>query len=154
MEKRTCKKCGVEKSLEEFPKFYNQYSGGYRHYCKVCKKHEDASSKRNRPPPSPEVRKQRLHDRKYKRLKQEFGITPEQYFHHLELQGGVCAICKKTCLTGRKLAVDHDHDTKEIRGLLCCNCNHGIGKFQDNSELLRGAAMYLESTTYRIERTY
>lgn len=73
-----------------------------------------------------------------------YGITPEQYQDMLQAQGGVCAICRNTCSTGRKLCVDHCHETGRIRGLLCSECNNGIGKLKDSPTLLRIAANYLE----------
>ena len=59
--------------------------------------------------------------------KRNFGISLEDYEELLEKQGGVCAICKNKCPSGRRLAVDHDHVTKRVRGLLCCNCNRVLG---------------------------
>ena len=80
------------------------------------------------------------------KLRCTYGITLAEYNQMLEAQGGVCAICRRTCATGRNLAVDHAHgDNHEIRGLLCGSCNNGLGRFRDNPELLRAAAAYLES---------
>lgn len=84
------------------------------------------------------------------RLKAEFGITLAEYSTLLEKQGGVCAICGKS-MTGVKekgkqehaLYVDHDHKTGKVRGILCNNCNFGIGHFLDNPQLLLKAAEYL-----------
>ena len=76
------------------------------------------------------------HDKLYK-------LTPEGYQQLLEAQGGVCAICKKPPLPGKKLAVDHDHATGKIRGLLCILCNSTLGYFQDNPETVRAALSYL-----------
>ena len=67
----------------------------------------------------------------------------------LEKQGGVCAICggsePKDAGTGhrRRFAVDHCHETGRVRGLLCVNCNSGIGKLKDSPDLLRRALDYL-----------
>lgn len=77
------------------------------------------------------------------KLQREYGISIETYETMLVAQGGVCAICKKACATGRALAVDHDHVTKEVRGLLCANCNNGLGRFNDSPALLREAANYI-----------
>jgi hypothetical protein len=69
-------------------------------------------------------------------------ITPTEYARRLQEQGGVCAICKLP--PGEKqLAVDHDHETGEIRGLLCNDCNLGLGFFRDDPDLLRHAGAYL-----------
>jgi len=75
-------------------------------------------------------------------LKNKFGITLEQYNEMLESQGGVCAICKQSCGTGKSLAVDHCHKTKKIRGLLCQHCNTGFGQFRENREYLISAIAY------------
>lgn len=77
-------------------------------------------------------------------LKDRYGITPEQYDEMLDAQGGVCAVCASECPTGQRLAVDHNHLTDAVRGLLCVNCNRGIGHFNDNQELLLAAVDYLE----------
>ena len=83
-------------------------------------------------------------------LQRKFGITGKEYDVMLAKQGGVCSVCKKaethTHKSGKlkKLAVDHDHETGAVRGLLCFNCNQGIGRLKDDPELLRAAADYLE----------
>lgn len=58
-------------------------------------------------------------------------------------QNYACLICKQPCKSGKLLAVDHDHKTNRVRGLLCMNCNQGLGKFQDDPDLLVAAAEYL-----------
>src|SRR3990167_601468 len=63
-------------------------------------------------------------------LTKKFGITIKQYEQILETQGGLCSICKQK--SSRNLAVDHDHETGNIRGLLCVMCNAGLGMFKDN----------------------
>lgn len=73
-----------------------------------------------------------------------FGITLKQYDEMLDAQGSRCAICGKTPEdNGRRLAVDHDHNTGEIRGLLCVSCNMGLGKFGDDPTLIAKAIAYL-----------
>jgi hypothetical protein len=78
-------------------------------------------------------------------LRRKYGITLEDFSNRLQKQSGVCAICGGLN-KDRKLAVDHDHRTKQIRGLLCSSCNLGIGRFKDSPELLIKAAQYLRST--------
>jgi len=82
-------------------------------------------------------------------LRRDFGISLAQYNEMLKSQGGVCAICEQTERTTRngkfkRLAVDHDHVTGKIRGLLCAHCNHAIGKLGDDPALIRKAAEYVE----------
>src|SRR5258707_6334356 len=86
-------------------------------------------------------------ERKYARLKSQFGISKDDYLTLLAKQNGGCAICGRTesDVRGHKLAVDHCHKTKITRGLLCSNCNMGIGKFKDNIKLLEAAIMYMRS---------
>ena len=81
------------------------------------------------------------HRRKYQLCK--FGITLADYDKMLNNQNGVCAICGKVNLTRRRLAVDHNHKTGKVRGLLCGKCNKAIGLFEDNPEILGKAIKYL-----------
>lgn len=86
-------------------------------------------------------------DRYY--LKKTYGLTIEQYEEMNSKQGGKCALCdkKETALSRsgvRRLSVDHDHKTGQIRGLLCMSCNTSIGKLGDNIEGLKKAIEYLE----------
>ena len=83
------------------------------------------------------------------RLRKEFGITAEEYDVALELQGGVCSICRNAVADrrGHRLHVDHDHRTGRVRGIICGNCNLGLGKFQDDPILLGRAIDYLLGRT-------
>lgn len=77
-------------------------------------------------------------------LRTRYGIGLEEYNKLLQEQGGVCAICGGTEMKrGKYLCVDHDHVTGKIRGLLCDQCNHAIGKFKDDPTLLLKAIDYL-----------
>lgn len=81
----------------------------------------------------------------------KYGISSVEFNKILASQGGVCAICESNILffsrnkdAFNKLCVDHDHETGEIRGLLCLRCNVGLGVFRDSSSLLVRAAEYLD----------
>ena len=76
-------------------------------------------------------------------LRAKYGMTPEDYNAMLLAQGGGCAICAAPEPDGQSLHVDHDHATGAVRGLLCFNCNAGLGKFGERVELLDAAASYL-----------
>lgn len=83
----------------------------------------------------------------YKRpyiLKKNFGISEEQWNQLRKQQNYQCAICGITEEENKKnLAIDHDHSTGEIRGLLCSNCNAGIGFLKDSPEYINKAYKYL-----------
>lgn len=79
-------------------------------------------------------------------LKHLYGITLADYELMLEAQGGVCAICGSDT-PGRNhkfFCVDHNHHTGNVRGLLCNDCNVGIGRLGDTSEKIRRVLSYLE----------
>lgn len=83
-------------------------------------------------------------DRWARNIKTKFGLTPQEYNTLLDLQGGGCAICGlKPGEQKRRLNVDHDHETGEVRGILCSRCNSGLGVFGDNEEGLLKALEYL-----------
>lgn len=79
-------------------------------------------------------------------LKRHYGITPEDYATQLAVQGGACAICGTDNPSDRwdNFAVDHDHETGEVRGLLCGKCNKAIGLLSDDVSRLRSAIAYLQ----------
>jgi hypothetical protein len=79
------------------------------------------------------------------RLKRIFDVSPEDYNRLLDIQEGRCAICRDRPVR-RFLAVDHDHHTGKIRGLLCKRCNKDLlGSARDSTEILERAICYLES---------
>lgn len=87
------------------------------------------------------------HKRRQYGLKQSYNLTLEQYDEMLKQQNGCCAICGTDKPTGKwsSFAVDHNHTTGEVRGLLCNECNRGIGYLKDSPELLIKASEYLLS---------
>lgn len=136
MEYHTCTTCGILKTEDSF------YKRSHRpkkvtSSCKECRKRK---SRQDWTP-----RQQREY-----RLLSTFGISLDDYEKMAKSQGYVCAICNKKesakSKTGyvKSLAVDHCHDTGKIRGLLCQNCNTGIGKFKDDTDLLQSAIQYLK----------
>ena len=72
---------------------------------------------------------------------EKYGITFEEFSTLLDAQEGKCAICVEE-FEGEPM-VDHDHVTRRVRGLLCKNCNTGLGMFRDSQLLLRSAAAYI-----------
>ncbi len=74
-------------------------------------------------------------------LKRIYGLSLEDYDNMVEQQNEVCGICGK--VVEGNLLVDHCHATRKIRGLLCNNCNLGLGYFRDNLDILASATSYL-----------
>lgn len=158
---RTCKKCKVTKALEDFPvhrTFRNDRKTatlyiGRSGTCSICRDERAAEYYDREKEKGAWVLSSRA-----KGLMRRYGITEDEYAEMLEAQDGKCAICGNTqgrihSLTGepRHLAVDHDHETEIRRGLLCDNCNQGIGLFKDDPDLLMAAALYLLRAAAKVE---
>ena len=70
------------------------------------------------------------------------GLNEENYLRILRAQGGVCAVCKK--IPSKRFAIDHDHNTGKIRGLICpTKCNLALGSLRDDPEVVKQAWQYL-----------
>lgn len=154
---KPCSACKQTKPLSEFERHYNVVRSdgtyGYRLMCKACK--YDANKKYQKAHPHPETsnaqsRKWRatlhgkitLAKRNARYTGTELHITEKQYIEMVESQGGMCAICRESPIH----AIDHDHQTGKFRGLLCGNCNKGIGLLRDNKSILQRAIDYLKRT--------
>lgn len=120
---KVCSGCGVSKpATTEFFHYDERYRMNLRSECKEC----------------------RAIRSRFDTIKRKYGLSREEYTDLLESQGGVCAICAKGPTVYDYLSVDHNHDTGEVRGLLCHPCNAGIGKLGDSIQRLRAAISYLE----------
>lgn len=142
---KRCSCCGEVKPTTEFSRLNNHgKKWGFNPHCKEC------HNKR--------IKKYRKDNQeKYKRLKRNqdlkklYGLTIEDVEIILKNQNYKCAICgEEIFLFGdlknrNKVAhVDHNHDTGEVRGLLCGKCNQGLGYFMDNTDYLLSAISYLK----------
>lgn len=84
-----------------------------------------------------------------------YGLEPGEYAELYEFQGGLCATCPRSLgRSGRtkRLAVDHNHSTGEVRGLICGPCNRFIGLMGDDPGMFVGFALYLADPPARIMR--
>lgn len=118
---------------------------GYRR-CKAC---ADANYRRHSFSEKARRRRSRYWHETYKHTRKVRGIGPKEYAAILKRQDGGCAICGTKDPGGRwntRFMVDHDHATDEVRGLLCAHCNVMLGNAEDNPDVLRAAADYLERT--------
>lgn len=129
---KKCVQCKKRKPVEEFYK-NSQAKDGIHYSCKVCE------SERKR-----RYHRTNINARRDRQLKRRYGISLDQYKDILKQQGGVCAICGRPETSKRKiLSVDHDHDTGEIRELLCHSCNRSLGDLEENIETLQNMIEYL-----------
>jgi hypothetical protein len=144
----TSRECGTCHQIKPYDRFSPRGRRGdtmvYKSTCKECSASRARAWAR-------ENAEQHRNTRHARELRETYGISPDDYNEMLSTQGGVCAICGKaeTRTHGRtgtefRLAVDHDHETGRVRGLLCQGCNRGIGLLGDNVERLRKAADYVE----------
>lgn len=158
---KTCPLCNQEKSTEEFGKRKRVKPTGEVYYglrskCIPCERlyhrkwkgkyyaaHKDEVNLKRKM-----VRAANPEKAWGLMIKTRYGVTAEQYCQVLELQGGGCGICGAPNADKggkRRLHVDHDHKTGSFRGLLCARCNTALGKFEDSTEILQKAIVYLQS---------
>lgn len=135
---KVCLVCGIDKPLTEYYLHTDKYS---RKTCKKCSNRQ-AEENRNR---TPEQKKELDRARN---LMNKYGITIHQYAELLKKQDDKCAICDRHKDEFKSnLAVDHNHATGEIRGLLCSYCNHRVIGRHRNGDLLRKMAAYVDGGT-------
>lgn len=90
-----------------------------------------------------EVKKRRKGNAHEKRVQKVYGLPPGGYDSLYDFQGGRCAICHVATGASRKLSVDHDHKTGQVRGLLCRPCNDMLGHIRDSRQTVSRMAQYL-----------
>jgi hypothetical protein len=144
--KQLCNYCSTEKELEDFKKQSKKVSGKAC-ICKEChnrKQREryaaDPTFRKNNTP----EKKRHRRDYIYKRL---YGITILEYEYLYDTQGGKCLICGKY---QDRLYVDHDHEKKTVRGLLCIQCNSAIGLIYERVDLLERMIGYINGNISRL----
>lgn len=114
-----CPDCGSYQPVDSFA--LNRASRDGR--CSYCKPH---TNERNRE----------------RHFVLSYGMAQDEVEQMVEQQRGACLICERPL--GSRAHVDHDHATGKVRGVLCFNCNGGLGQFRDDPDLLRRAADYLD----------
>ena len=135
---RKCRECGTEAwksiDLDLFVKAGGRNKFGRYNICKRCYSVDDNTIK---------------HNNSLKRRCSKFNITVEQYHQMVKEQSNSCAICKKHkddfAGRGNSFHIDHCHDTGKVRGLLCSNCNTGLGHFKDDIIALEKAIEYIKN---------
>lgn len=130
-ERKLCPGCGIRKTRTNFHRNKTRKDGlGF--YCKECRNKKAKG------------RKEGWRELALWKL---YKLTLKEYNVLYDKQKGCCAVCgKHQSEIIRPLFVDHNHETKKIRGLLCGQCNFGLGQFNDSSKLLGKAQRYLLRT--------
>lgn len=134
---KLCKGCDRDLPLDVFNKRASA-PDGRAYKCCEC----DAQYQKKYQAQEHVKEKNREYHRKH-HLERTYGVTPEQYAEMLFIQGGRCAACTSDG-DGKKLHLDHNHETGEVRGLLCWNCNAAIGLLKEDVDRLRNLIAYLE----------
>lgn len=143
-----CRKCGIEKSLDRFPKANN--ARGLKSTCRECYNEYYRNYYRNRPA---QYEKHKgyvnKNDKVYKKAVHRHGLTDESFAALLDKYEGLCHSCREEFAT----VVDHDHSCCPqtntscglcVRGLLCNGCNSALGFIKDSPGRARLLASYLE----------
>lgn len=139
LENKKCASCGNVKSADDFTK---RSRGGVNRQS-MCKDCHNAYCR---------DRYHKVHAKRrvFARLKKKYNLEAHEYDRMYKAQKGMCKICgEHQSNLKTKLHVDHCHVTKKVRGLLCFNCNRGLGSFRDNVEWLAQAISYLEDSRAR-----
>ncbi len=131
-----CPGCKQTLPVEGFGKNRSQ-SDGLTAYCLPCHNRKGQ-----------ENRVKNWGSSRHYHLVQRYGITAEEADALLEKQGSVCAICQQAPNLNLRVPwhVDHNHVTDKVRGILCHQCNTGLGNFNDDPEILQRALDYLGET--------
>lgn len=138
MDTKRCTSCKEEKPLTEYTKDRSR-TDGLNAMCVVCHRAKGQTWR----DANPEESKRRVREAQRARRMRELGITQADYDDIMEKQEGVCATDGTAPEAPARLAVDHDHATGEVRGLLCIPCNLAIGNLRDDPVLVLRAADYL-----------
>jgi hypothetical protein len=151
-----CSRCGKVKSADQFgARTTPSGSQTLKSYCHPCQK-DYQTERRRKGLKRPSWNAEKFREDRAKNpdryraaaFRREYGIGISEYDRMVVAQGGVCAICgsppKNVGHGSRRLVVDHNHETGEVRGLLCGTCNSAIGLLGDDSEVIRAAARYVE----------
>ena len=152
MATKKCSKCGDPKELDEFGNDRSR-KDGKSHRCLACARMANTQWYKEHPDKSIQATRRWQMRNANKcldtRLRRDYGITREAYDAMVTLRSGLCDICKQPETSysrgGKllKLAIDHDHATGTIRGLLCRDCNTAIGLMRDQPTRFIAAADYL-----------
>ena len=154
---KTCKECDRFLPVEAFGTYKARGVVYSRVTCKDCRnkasreQRDDTTRLLDRQNYARKVKEDKQGVADYYRcyhLRKNYGISLEEFNTLSALQDHKCSICSRENKVHENLVVDHNHDTGEIRGLLCSSCNTALGHAGDSPERLRKLASYLEERGY------
>lgn len=134
---KQCCQCKIPKQATDFYTIFRRNRTELFSRCKVC------SSKNGKNRRASRDKNTNYHLDKEYHFKHQYGISTAEYHQMVKDQDCRCACCGKV---SSNLVVDHCHNTKTVRGLLCSPCNVGIGMFGEDLEKLQKAIDYLKHT--------
>jgi len=163
-----CTRCQNDKPKNQFYKAASK-PDGLQTWCKICTKETQALSRKENPEKHSEWSKKSYYknhanskvrvkknnakwrqsnpdkvDKAYLDAKlKKYNLTLTEYENLLVKQDCKCAICKEPPSPDKSLVIDHNHETGQVRGLLCYRCNLAIGHLKDDPKLANSAAEYL-----------
>lgn len=147
---KVCSKCKERKPVSDYYVYRDKRypEEGYRPMprCKSCQSKAAVDSRRRNPETAKKIDSRYLHGntyriRKFKEKAKRYGLDPSELIALEGSQQGICLICRTP---KGQLFVDHDHKTGVVRGLLCGQCNLGLGAFADDPTRLIRAILYLK----------
>lgn len=157
--RKTCIDCKEEKPVSEFLKSAHKDSPRgfyYRSYCKKCSRarsrkysiaNRERRNRRLREWRKRNPEKARALDKR-KRYQKKYGLTLEQVKRLKEHKKQRCWICEEI---PKRLFIDHDHKTGEIRGCLCPSCNTFLGRIEANPTIISNIQIYLDNTDIEVK---
>lgn len=153
MARKACSKCKIEKPLMAFSPAQKRVGKRGQTLAGMCKKCVNAKARQYRRT-NPEAynryfRKYNKGKGKNAHYKRLYGITKTEYDAMYIAQDGKCKACGRI-QTNRPLSVDHNHKTKQVRGLLCLKCNSTLGFCNDSEEILLSLISYLRELAWRV----
>lgn len=149
--RKFCKGCLTWRPVDQFRFELRNNKPTLSYHCKACIRANNAKLRAKNPEKYNAYQRawaaressEGLNNNRVAKLRRKYNLSPAEYSALLEKQNGRCGICECEFDADNPLRVDHDHKTHEVRGLLCHNCNAGIGHFRDMTVYLERAIEYI-----------
>lgn len=143
---KQCIKCGQSKSRSQFT-ISRRHADGRLNTCKECKNGPNGEYQQNR---TTRIQNAQTYYSNNKEIisknnqVRKYGVSSSWLEERYSIQKSLCEICKRDGGIKKSLCIDHDHQTGEVRGLICGKCNTAIGMVEESTEILMAIIEYLE----------